>query len=278
MPLITLSEVTLHYEQKGEGSDVLWISGGGGTAHSWDYYQINPYFKQFYRNTTLDCRGAGTTTCVKPMPWVLEDFSRDVADLIKAVCKPPVVIIGLSFGGGIVQQVAIDYPELVSAGIAMGTGAWSTGWTWDYQMAEIEWRKAGFSFGRDSVSARMAATHYAAMYYPARVLGDRTLWPKLRDELIEYYSSDTNEDSLVAQWEPCVRFDQREQLPKCLVKLHIVAFDQDVQAVPQDNEEVAALAPNAEYHCFEGMGHCSIYGHTQDILNPFLKGLIDKYV
>ena len=277
MPQIELSEASIHYEQQGEGPDVVWISGGGGTAGSWDAYQM-PYFRQFYRNTSLDCRGVGTTTCAVPMPWVLEDFARDVAELIKAVCKPPVVIIGLSFGGGIVQQVAIDYPELVRAGIAMGTGAVSIGWTWDYQMAEIEWRKAGNSFGKDKTAVMMAVTHYSAMYYPARVLGDRELWPRLRDELVEYYSTDLNEESLVAQWEPCVRFDQREQLPKCQVKLHIIAFDQDVQAVPQDNEEVARLAPNAEFHVFEGMGHCSIYGHTHEILNPFIKGLIDKYV
>ena len=87
----------------------------------------------------------------------------------------------------------------------------------------------------------MAVTHYAAMYYPARVLGDRELWPKLRDELLEYYETDGEEDSLIAQWEPCVRFDQTARLPECRVPLHVIAFDQDVQAVPQDGEEVAEL-------------------------------------
>jgi pimeloyl-ACP methyl ester carboxylesterase len=75
-----------------------------------------------------------------------------------------------------------------------------------------------------------------------------------------------------------VLFDQREQLKTCTVPMHVVAFDQDVQAVPQDGEEVAALTPGAEFHLFEGMGHCSIYGHTQDILNPFIKGLVQRYL
>ena len=52
-------------------------------------------------------------------------------------------LVGLSFGAGIVQQVALDFPELLRCAIAMGTGARSLGWTWDYQMAEIEYRKAG---------------------------------------------------------------------------------------------------------------------------------------
>ena len=75
-----------------------------------------------------------------------------------------------------------------------------------------------------------------------------------------------------------MRFDQRDRLPDCRVPLHAAASDQDVQAVPHDGEEVAALAPGAELHLFEGMGHCSIYGHTHDVLNPFIKGLVERYL
>jgi pimeloyl-ACP methyl ester carboxylesterase len=271
MPLFKGSQATIHYEQAGEGPDIVWVAGGGGTAASWNDYQV-PFFKDAFRNTTFDSRGVGSTVCDLPLPWLLEDFAVDTAELIGAVCDPPVALVGLSFGGGIVQQVALDFPELLSCAIAMGTGARSVGWTWDYQMAEIEWRRAG---GR--LDGMMAVTHYAAMYYPARVLGDRELWPRLRDELLAYYETDTNEDSLIAQWEPCVRFDQTARLPECRVPLHVIAFDQDVQAVPQDGEEVAALCPTAEFHLFEGMGHCSIYGHTHDVLNPFIKGLVERY-
>jgi len=272
MPTVRCSQATIHYEQAGEGPDLVWVSGAGGTASAWDDYQL-PYFRQYFRNTTYDCRGVGTTVCELPLPWPIEDFARDVAELIEAVCDPPVALIGLSFGAGIVQQVALDYPHLLRCAVAMGTGARSVGWTWDYQMAEIEWRRAG---GR--LDGMMAVTHYAAMYYPARVLGDRELWPRLRDELLAYYETETAEDSLIAQWEPCVRFDQTVRLPECRVPLHVIAFDQDVQAVPQDGEEVAALCPTAELHLFEGMGHCSIYGHTHDVLNPFIKGLVERYL
>ena len=271
MPTLQGSQATIHYEQVGAGPDIVWVSGAGGTAGSWGY-QL-PFFKDGFRNTTFDCRGVGTTRSDTPLPWTVEDFSLDTADLIQAVCEPPVALVGLSFGGGIVQQVALDHPELLRCVISMGTGARSVGWTWDYQMAEIEFRRAG---GR--LDGMMAVTHYAAMYYPARVLGDRELWPKLRDELLAYYETDTAEESLIAQWEPCVLFDQTDQLPGCRVPMHVIAFDQDVQAVPQDGEEVARLVPGAEYHLFEGMGHCSIYGHTHDILNPFIKGIIERYL
>lgn len=272
MPTVQGTDATIHYEQAGDGPDIVWVSGAGGTVSSWDTYQI-PHFKQRFCNTTFDSRGVGTTRCEIPLPWTVEDFSRDTAELIQAVCDAPVALVGLSFGGGIVQQVALDYPELLRCVITMGTGARSVGWTWDYQMAEIEFRRAG---GR--LDGMMAVAHYAAMYYPARVLGDRELWPKLRDELLAYYETDTAEDSLIAQWEPCVLYDQTDTLPGCKVPMHVIAFDQEVQAVPQDGEEVAKLVPGADFHLFEGMGHCSIYGHTHEILNPFIEGLIERYL
>jgi pimeloyl-ACP methyl ester carboxylesterase len=121
----------------------------------------------------------------------------------------------------------------------------------------------------------MAVTHYAAMLYPARVLGDRELWPKLRDELLAWIESGDNEESLIPQWDASLRFDQRERLPGCRVPMHVIAFAEDVQAPPQDGEELAALVPTAEFHLFEGMGHGSPHGHTHDILNPYIERLID---
>jgi pimeloyl-ACP methyl ester carboxylesterase len=275
VPLFEGSEATVNYKQTGAGPDLVWVSGGGGTIGDYDAYQLT-YFDTHFRNTTFDGRGVGGTVCDKPLPWPIEDFARDTAELIEAVCDPPVALFGLSFGAGIVQQVALDFPRLLTCAIAAGTGARSVGWTWDYQMAEIEWRRAGHGFGTDASTAMMAVCHYAAMYYPARVLGDRELWPRLRDELLEYYETDTNEESLIAQWLPCVEYDQTERLPHCTVPLHVIAFDQDVQAVPQDNEEVAELCPTAEYHLFEGMGHCSLFGHSHEVLNPFIKGLVER--
>ena len=106
MPTVRCSQTTTHYEQAGEGADVVWVAGAGGTASSWDDYQL-PYFRQYFRNTTYDCRGVGTTVCELPLPWPIEDFARDVAELIEAVCDPPVALIGLSFGAGIVQQLSL---------------------------------------------------------------------------------------------------------------------------------------------------------------------------
>ena len=76
---------------------------------------------------------------------------------------------------------------------------------------------------------------------------------------------------------PAVRPDRRAARLQ-LVPMHVVAFSEDVQAPPQDNQELAEVAGNATYHEFEGMGHGSIYGHTHEVLNPFIRQTIESHL
>ena len=144
MPFLKGSEATIAYAQSGQGPDLVWVAGGGSRGGDWRLFQT-PFFDDRYRSTTFDARGIGDTTCDVPQPWPIEAFARDTAELIEAACEPPVAIVGSSLGSAIVQQVAIDRPDLLRCAVVMGTGAWSTGWGWDYQEAEIEFRRAGGS-------------------------------------------------------------------------------------------------------------------------------------
>jgi hypothetical protein len=58
----------------------------------------------------------------------------------------------------------------------------------------------------------------------------------------------------------------------------VIAFSEDIQSPPEDGRLVAELAPKGEFHLFEGMGHGSIYGHAQDVLNPFIEGIVQRYL
>jgi pimeloyl-ACP methyl ester carboxylesterase len=271
MPQFTGSESQIAYEQSGAGDDLVWVSGGGSRGQDWRKFQT-PAFDAHYRQTTFDGRGIGDTVCDAPGPWPIESFALDVIELIEAVCEPPVQIVGSSLGSAIVQQVAIERPDLLKCAVVMGTGAWSTGWGWDYQEAEIDFRRAG-----GSLDGLMGVTHYAAFLYPARALGDRELWPQLREYLSEWMDSGENEKSLVPQWDASLRFDQREALRSVHVPMHVMAFTEDVQAPPQDGKELADMTPGADYHLLENMGHGSWYGHAHDEINAYILDLLERH-
>ena len=112
------------------------------------------------------------------------------------------------------------------------------------------------------------------MLYPARALGDRVLWPKLKALMLEWMDSGENEESLVPQWDASLRFDQREALRGVQAPVHVIAFSEDVQAPPQDGEEVAQIVPGAKFHLLEGLGHGSWYGHAHDRINAYIEAIV----
>jgi pimeloyl-ACP methyl ester carboxylesterase len=56
-------------------------------------------------------------------------MADDCAAMIREVCKPPVIVVGLSMGGYITLQMAVSYPELTRFAIAMGAAARPTGFS-----------------------------------------------------------------------------------------------------------------------------------------------------
>jgi pimeloyl-ACP methyl ester carboxylesterase len=272
VPTFQSSASSIYYEQTGAGPDIVWVGGGGTMGKDWQRFQTG-HFDSSFRSTVFDNRGIGATRCDAPLPWPLGDFATDVVELVTAVCDGPVAFVGSSLGSAIVQEVVIDHPEIVRCAVVMGTGAWSTGWGWDYQEAEIEFRRNG-----GSLDGMMGVAHYAPMLYPAQALGDRQLWPRLKQLMLEWIDSGENEGSVVAQWDASLRYDQRDRLGSVRVPVHVIAFDQDIQAPPQDGAELAALIPGAEFHLMDGMGHGSWYGHAHDRLNPFIESLIRRHM
>lgn len=272
MPEVRLPNTITSYEQVGEGADILWIAGGGSVGADWHHWQV-PAFSSRYRNTTFDNRGIGGTTCTAPLWWTIADFAADAAALIEAVCRRPVAIIGLSMGSFIVLQLALDRPDLVRCGIAMGTAAnGGEGWLGDYMRAEIEFRHQG---GR--LAGMMSTTHYAAELYPAQALGDQATWQRISGFLGPAFEAE-NERSLIGQWQACVDHDVAARLPSLSVPLDVIAFAEDVQVPPQYGKQVAELAPGANYHLLEGMGHASLFGHRHDEVNAVIGEILQRHM
>ncbi|MFO1061787.1 MAG: alpha/beta hydrolase [Dongiaceae bacterium] len=270
MPMLDLGDVELHYIQRGEGPDLVWIPGGDGTVNS--YREQYPFFDGRFRSTSLDPRGAGETVCRQEPPWTIADMARDCAGLIRAVCRPPVIVVGLSMGGLITQQLAIDFPELVRLAIPMGTGAnFRRGWSRDFMVADVEFRRAG---GR--LSPDLAAVFYAALSYPAEVLGDPDHWERIRAGMTPR-DHRRNSAHLEAQWQACIDFDCDEGLKTCQVPMHVVAFGEDMQTPPAVCRQVAELAPKGHYHLLPGLGHVSLRDHRAAEVNRKILEIIEAH-
>jgi len=270
MPDLLLEDVTLRYDQSGEGPDIVWIAGGDQPGSDWHLFQT-PAFDDAFRSTTFDARGAGATESREPPPWPISLLAADCAALIEAVCRPPVFLVGLSMGSLMVQELALERPDLVRCAVAMGTASHASGYQSDWMRAEVEFRRAGGELPRP-----FATTHYGVYMYPPDVLGDEALWEKLRPLVERDYGSRDGE-FLAAQWQACIDFDSRDRLAGCRVPLHVIAFSHDVQTPPPLGAQVAAAVPDGELHLLEGLGHCSCFGHRPDVVNEEIRAIIERY-
>jgi pimeloyl-ACP methyl ester carboxylesterase len=267
---VTCGDAVIHYVREGRGPDIVWIPGGDQRGVDWA--EQFAAFKADFRNTSYDPRGVGETSSATPPPWSIATFAGDCAELVRAVCTPPVFLVGLSMGALIVQEMALSHPELIRAAIAMGTAGRKSGFLREWEEAEIALRRRGDNLPRD-----FAVIHYALLMYPAEVLGDDALWAKVRPVVAAAYE-ERDGAMLAAQWQACLDYDSLDRLPDCRVPLHVVAFSQDLQCPPARGRLVAAAAPKGRFHLLEGLGHVSLIGHRPDAVNECIRGIIAEHL
>ena len=262
---LSANGVTMRVVTQGRGPNVVFIPGGDQTAEG--YSQQFAYLSNDARCISYDPRGAGQTTS-PPAPWEIADFAADCAAVIDAFCDGQAVVCGLSLGGLITQQVAIDFPDKVSLAIPMGTAAYIDGFTRDWMQAEIDIRKAGVV-----LPEYFLAPHYAPYAFPAKALHDAELWAQVKASYTERFANRAPKD-LIDQWQACLDFDCREGLKTCPVPMHVIAFSEDVQTAPSMCKVVSDLAPNGVFHEIPGLGHVSMVRHRPDVVAAKLRDII----
>ena len=106
----------LHFEERGEGHPLLLIHGGLADMRMWDD-QMDAFTAR-YRVIRFDMRGFGQST----MPPGNFSFHADIAGLLDALGIPSAYLLGLSFGGGVALDFALEYPQRVDALVLAASG------------------------------------------------------------------------------------------------------------------------------------------------------------
>ena len=112
MPVVQANEIEIYYEEHGSGEPLLLIMGWGGNAATWDP-QLEGLAER-YRVIAFDNRGAGRTKAPDG-PYTISQMAADTAGLLHALGVPKAHVFGVSMGGMVAQELALDYPDLVGA-------------------------------------------------------------------------------------------------------------------------------------------------------------------
>jgi 3-oxoadipate enol-lactonase len=108
MPTLRIDDFDLHYETAGNGTPLLLIHGLGSSARDWAA-QIAAFAKDHFV-IAADLRGHGRSGD-PPGPYSIAGFAADHARLLEHLGCGPAHVVGISLGGAIAFQLAVDAPQ-----------------------------------------------------------------------------------------------------------------------------------------------------------------------
>jgi 3-oxoadipate enol-lactonase len=120
MSEVRVNGINIYYRVRGKGEPLILIMGLGGECGDW-FLQAR-VLKKYYRIITFDNRGVGKSD--KPLePYTVKTMADDTVGLMDYLGIDKAHILGVSLGGMIAQEVAINYPERVRKLILVSTNA-----------------------------------------------------------------------------------------------------------------------------------------------------------
>ena len=238
MPTVEGQESTIHYEQVGRRSGHR-VGLRRGRARPTTGTPTNCRTSETRSATPPSTIGASGDELHVPLPWTMDDFARDTAELIRA---------GLRSTGGARGSVAGWRHRAAGRDRLPRPGR---GRDPDGNRRLEHGVGLGLPDGRDRVRRKaggrldgmMALTHYAAMAYPRGCSATASCGRSCARSCSPTSRRDVARGHVISQWEPCALYDQRDQLRSARCRCTSSRSTEDVQAPPQDGREVAELAP-----------------------------------
>lgn len=100
----------IYWDEQGHGPPVLLIMGLGYPSYMW--HRTRPVLEAHYKTVALDNRGVGRSD-VPPGQYPIALMASDAAAVLDAAGIESAHVFGVSMGGMIAQEFALQYPQRV---------------------------------------------------------------------------------------------------------------------------------------------------------------------
>jgi 3-oxoadipate enol-lactonase len=109
MSKITVGDLDIHYTIQGQGEPLLLIMGLSFSLLDWGT-KLPALLSQHYKVILFDNRDAGETSR-SLYPYTIAQMAADTAGLVQALGESKVHVFGISMGGMIAQQFALNHAD-----------------------------------------------------------------------------------------------------------------------------------------------------------------------
>lgn len=267
MPKCAANGIEIYFEQFGDRDQpaLLLIAGLGAQITGWHEQFLHRLAAAGFFVTVYDNRDVGYSTWLDELgvpdpvaiaageeraPYLLADMAADGADLVRRLELGPVHVVGVSMGGMIAQQFAIDAPELTLTltSIMSSPHAVEVGQPTPQAMVVLTQPRSD-DFEEFMVQELEAWRLTAGSGYP---LDEE--W--IRDSANSSWTRGRNPGGVTRQLAAIVQSpDRRPMLATVRVPTLVVHGLDDPLVTPAGGEATAAAVAHSTYVTYPGLGH-----------------------
>jgi pimeloyl-ACP methyl ester carboxylesterase len=235
--------LNMYYEIEGAGAPLVYIPPALG--HS----DLNSFPELAVRHAVIkiDVQGHGRTADVPDRPVSIEQYTEDIAALLKHLGIARADFLGESYGGAAAVMMAVRYPALVGRIVAYGATHGPPETAHDPDMLRFEAppnaEAHAFAFQREAYK---------------KVAPDPQAWPRMWHKVAHL------------EW----RGFSREALASIAAPVLIILGDRDFVRV-EHAIETMKLIPRAELAVVPDAGHFALYSEHEKVV-PIIQHFLEK--
>ena len=249
----------LYWDEQGRGEPVLLIMGLGYPSSLW--HRSRPVLSQYFRTVAFDNRGVGLSD-VPPGPYGIATMAADAAAVLDAAGVSRAHIFGVSMGGMIAQEFALQYPARTRSLIL---GCTSPGGPLAVR-AERKVSDILMARGMTLAQAREAILPY--------IYDAATPREKIEEDVSLRRRWLPSLEGYTAQLQGILAWEGYSRITQITAPTLVIHGKSDALVPPGNGELIASLIPGAKLVLIEQASHLFLTDQTQAAHETILKFLL----
>jgi len=262
MPKVSVGDIAIHYQEQGSGFPFILIHGLNGDLTGWAL--VMPEFSKHYRAIALDVRGHGESG-PPDITYSVKQFSEDLYEFCQKLNISRAHFLGLSMGGAIAQQFALNHPEKIRSLILVSTFSYID------DQANQAFRQ---------LRQRLLAGGYPAFFdevvklafTPGYIAANPGPIAELKEKRIKINSP----VAIGRATDACLAFNLKSEIAKIDLPTLIVSGKEDIFTPIHLAEKIHHSIRGSEWKILEGVGH-NLYIEKAPLLAEVVLEFLERH-
>jgi pimeloyl-ACP methyl ester carboxylesterase len=246
MPQVTVNNINMYYRTVGEGTPLVMIMGFTANSDWWPEQMIEDLSKDF-KLILPDNRGSGRSEIGRQW-YSMKQFADDTIALMDSLEIENAHILGVSMGGMIAQEIALNYPERVNQLILACTACGPRRGSILSKERVSLWKNYLFN---SKVRQRILAVN---IFFSPKYLKTEP-FEELHKFAAKMNIAPIKTEGKIRQLGAILQFNSYSRLPSLKNPTLIIAGSLDYMIPIKNAYILATQIPNSKLVIFEGHGH-----------------------